>query len=697
MTTFPSFGVASPLSSGTGTSRNPSLPTGLGTGQVVIGICCSKNNATHSWSSNFTKLLQVNSGASFTISVGYFFWTPSISAPSVSWTGSAASACQLFSYKDCDTITAGSMATGTTSPHTSTGLNTVNDASTVVYLDQCATNTALTTPSGYTSRISNADATSVTASNVGDKTVATKGTGSGNISTTGGAAAWGQVQIILSQSILPGQQGDGQSGQPRTPVRINDLMQMLQNITLLQPAPVAPPPGLPLPELPRPLPDIDQSQFVAPLQALLTSPPPNPFPAFNELTRTVVQPDRTLLVAPLQVLLTPPPPPPPPPFQIDWPLPRVPVQPERSQFISPLRALINSVFPGQPRDWPLPVRVQQPDRSLFASILPILLPLPPQTPPPSHQLQDLPIVGPQPNRHFFSQAWQTFIPCASFSHAYSNAYCGGISPPPLSPGLTALPIRVVEPDRTFLQAINPSFIPCASFSHAYSSAYCGGVSPSYISPPLASLPIVVQQPDRSFFVSANPAIIPPNNNLPVGTSFFDLPRVAPQPNRSFDRGTLPTLIPQNVPPPRHGLSELPRVAQQPDRTFLHWPVPISTIILNVPPPSHALSALPTVAPQFNRSLFNYPQLSFGFPPPFPVGGHLPQHVPPAHLLDYSAFSRYPVIIPAPPVPPPHKHHLWNPPNTPGGAQWTSPSDRGQLWTKVTSGNQSWQSKPIPNS
>ena len=661
MTTFPSFGNAAPLSSGTGTSRNPSLPTGLGTGQVVIGICCSKNNATHSWSSNFTKLLQVNSGASFTISVGYFFWTPGISAPSVSWTGSVASACQLFSYKDCDTITAGTMNTGSTSPHTSTGLNTVNDASTVVYLDQCATNTALTTPSGYTSRVSNADATSVTATNIGDKTVATKGTGSGNISTTGGAAAYGQVQIILSQSILPGQPGDGQSGQQRAPVRINDLMQLVRNVALLAPQ-AAPslPPGEALPATIFPVLDIDQSQFVAPPQYLLTSP--------------------------LPIITT-----------TDWPLPKVPVQPHRSQFVSPLEALLNSIFPGQPDDWPLPIRVQQPDRSLLTTTLPLMAPLPPQTPPPSHQLQDLPIIGPQPNRHFFSQAWQTFIPCASFSHAYSNAYCGGVSPPSVSPGLHGLPIRVKEPDRTFLQAINPAFIPCASFNSAYSDAYCGGTHPFALVPAMSALPIRVVQPDRSYFSSANPAIIPNLAVPPPGRGDFELPRRVAQPNRSFEQGILPTSVPQNPPPPRHQRSELPQVPWQFNRSFFDASLPIAPPG-NQPPPRFALSELPRTVVQPDRTFLYTPVFTRIPPPASPQFSPLQQAKRPTErTFDYSLFGRYPVIIPAPPQPPPHKHHLWNPPNQPGNNQWTAPGEGGQLWVKVTSGNQSWQSKVIPNS
>jgi hypothetical protein len=201
----PAFGASGTLgAASTGTSISPALPS-RAAGNLLVGIVATKNNATHTWPAGWTKVSQTNSGASWTVSWAWRIATNTAAdgPPSVSWTGSVANTGQLWTYTGNDGSApigaASAAATGTVSPHTSTSITSTRDSSLAIYLDACATNTALTTPSGYTSHVSSTSATSVTAINSGDKTVTASGTATGAISTAGGAAAWVEIQVeILS-------------------------------------------------------------------------------------------------------------------------------------------------------------------------------------------------------------------------------------------------------------------------------------------------------------------------------------------------------------------------------------------------------------------------------------------------------------------------------------------------------------------
>src|SRR5215472_6837477 len=202
------FGAVGTLAAAaSGTSITPALPAGLAVGNLLIGIVATKNNATHTWPAGWTKAAQVNSGASWTVSWAWRINISGVAAPAVSWTGSVANTGIVFSYTGQDQFgpigVVGTAGTGTTSPHTSAAITTTRANSAAIYLDAASIATALTTPSGYTSHVSSTSATSVTAINSGDKTVAAQGTSTGAISTAGGAAAWVEWQIEILAPMPP--------------------------------------------------------------------------------------------------------------------------------------------------------------------------------------------------------------------------------------------------------------------------------------------------------------------------------------------------------------------------------------------------------------------------------------------------------------------------------------------------------------
>jgi hypothetical protein len=122
-----------------------------------------------------------------------------------------AGSAQIAYYSDAANVVnngvsvSGTTGTGSTSTHTSTGFNTDADNALALYLDACAANTAIATPSGWTEDLDGGSATSATRQAFGSKSIATSGTGSGNISVTGGNAAWVQFQIeIKGQAATAG-------------------------------------------------------------------------------------------------------------------------------------------------------------------------------------------------------------------------------------------------------------------------------------------------------------------------------------------------------------------------------------------------------------------------------------------------------------------------------------------------------------
>jgi hypothetical protein len=123
-----------------------------------------------------------------------------LSAPAITWTGSADASARTHALRDTKADGApcaylGTVGTGTGATHTSTGGNTSFNDSRVVYVDHANANTALATPSGWTENTDSGSATGPVRTTFGGKDAATAGTGSGNISVTGAAAAWVQQQI----------------------------------------------------------------------------------------------------------------------------------------------------------------------------------------------------------------------------------------------------------------------------------------------------------------------------------------------------------------------------------------------------------------------------------------------------------------------------------------------------------------------
>lgn len=198
------------------TSRTPALPGSRTNGNVLLLRVWSKNNAAHSisgagwlpleWSPGVN---QIDSGSGLTVSYWYRVVDGTETTATVSWAGSVACGGQVTQFLRDDESApvfgfVGTPTTGTTSTHTSTGQNTTANNSLVFYDDVCAANTAIATPSGWTERYDAGNATGASRNAGGTKAVATSGTASGNISVTGGAAAWVQVQIEFREPVFAG-------------------------------------------------------------------------------------------------------------------------------------------------------------------------------------------------------------------------------------------------------------------------------------------------------------------------------------------------------------------------------------------------------------------------------------------------------------------------------------------------------------
>lgn len=175
------------------TSRSPTLPASRVNGNILIAACVSKNNASHTWSgTGWTKIgSNVNSGASFTSSIGWRIVDGSEGQPTISWTGSADAAAiiwQLSGTSATQPFSNINTNAGTTSTHSATGITGTAAGSWALYIDNAAANTGLATPASWTERSDVGDATVVSRFTLGNRSI---GTGSsGNISVTGANAAW---------------------------------------------------------------------------------------------------------------------------------------------------------------------------------------------------------------------------------------------------------------------------------------------------------------------------------------------------------------------------------------------------------------------------------------------------------------------------------------------------------------------------
>lgn len=180
----------------------PAKPTVLGQAGALLAVVTTKNNETHSTATGgWTKLAQINSGASFTASL--WIAAEGASAPVFTWASSVACSARVSYYAAPDgpveggAIGGSTNNNGSTSTHSTAAFNTTKNNALVVYVDVAAANTGLGTPAGWAEDSDAGSATDAGRTTFGSKAVATSGTSSGAISVTGAAADWVQWQVEL--------------------------------------------------------------------------------------------------------------------------------------------------------------------------------------------------------------------------------------------------------------------------------------------------------------------------------------------------------------------------------------------------------------------------------------------------------------------------------------------------------------------
>lgn len=190
------------VSSAGATSAVPALPASLVTGNILLAICGTKNNATHTTAtSGWNKIDQRNSGTGWTVSL---FWRKvdgTQTAPTITWTGSVANFAIQYQFNGTDPnnpIGAFLGNNGTTSPHTNAGITGTRANSQVIYIGGAAANTAYGATTGWTEREDTGSNTGATRQVVGERnTRINSGDASGSTSSTGAAAAWVMYQVEL--------------------------------------------------------------------------------------------------------------------------------------------------------------------------------------------------------------------------------------------------------------------------------------------------------------------------------------------------------------------------------------------------------------------------------------------------------------------------------------------------------------------
>jgi hypothetical protein len=195
------------VSSSGATSATPALPASRVNGNLLIAVCGTKNNATHTTATaEWNKIDQRNSGTGWTLSLFWKLVDGTDSAPVITWTGSVANFAIQFQYTGgapSNPIGAFLANNGTGSPHTNAGLVATRDESQVIYLGGATANTAYGTSTGWTE---NADAGSATGAtrHVAGRRNATINTGasSGSISISGATGAWVLYQVELLEPLI---------------------------------------------------------------------------------------------------------------------------------------------------------------------------------------------------------------------------------------------------------------------------------------------------------------------------------------------------------------------------------------------------------------------------------------------------------------------------------------------------------------
>jgi hypothetical protein len=121
-------------------------------GNILFAVVASKNNISHTWPGNWTKLGQQHSGASFTMSWGWRVIVAGTDAPVVTVGTAVATAGVCVQIKRANASPIGASASGfdTSTAHTAPTITTEVAGSRAIYFTAKASNTGFhTQPTGW--------------------------------------------------------------------------------------------------------------------------------------------------------------------------------------------------------------------------------------------------------------------------------------------------------------------------------------------------------------------------------------------------------------------------------------------------------------------------------------------------------------------------------------------------------------------
>lgn len=178
-------------------------------GDLEYCTLTKENTATASVSgSGWVKTHQTTFGTSRSTAYAYRIYDGTNVNPAWSWTGSVDAWGRRHAFRDTQPsgtsmAVLGTLGSGTGTTHTSTGANTTQADVLAMYSDECNANTALGAPGGsWTERWDAGSATGPSRTAGGTQPIATSGTGSGNLSMTGGGTAWIQQQWEVYNALV---------------------------------------------------------------------------------------------------------------------------------------------------------------------------------------------------------------------------------------------------------------------------------------------------------------------------------------------------------------------------------------------------------------------------------------------------------------------------------------------------------------
>lgn len=191
------------LQGSSGTTTTPTNQSSTAGDLLLVMISVKNNNTISTVTSGWTKLTQINSGASFTTAI--FYAAAPASNPVLTWTNSAAFAAISTAY---------SMGTGTVdpvpllrvenastgSPHTISSTTSTRDYSNVLFLGMASTNGSYGTPtSGIEEVIDGPLSTAVMRYFVGHEDIVTSGSSTVAGSISGSTGAWTLFRVEVRE------------------------------------------------------------------------------------------------------------------------------------------------------------------------------------------------------------------------------------------------------------------------------------------------------------------------------------------------------------------------------------------------------------------------------------------------------------------------------------------------------------------